>query len=79
LTPRATRKFAYLRKTHEVSPLIDNRSNEITDIYWVMGESVAGMAEELAGEERDAMRILSVLARAGVRITAGVCVSGAAP
>ena len=79
MTPRATRKFSYLRKTHEVSPLVDNRSNEITDIYRVMGVSVAGMAEELAGEERDAMRILSVLARAGVRITAGVCVSGAAP
>jgi len=44
-----------------------------------MGESVAGMAEEFTGEERDAMRILSAFARAGLRITAGACVSGAAP
>lgn len=63
MTPRATRTFAYLRKTHEVSPLIDNRSNEIADIYWVMGESVARMAEEFTGEERGAMLVLNLAKR----------------
>lgn len=51
-TPRATRKLSNLLANPEVSLLVDDRSNEITDIYRVTGVTVSGRAEELGGEEK---------------------------
>ena len=54
-TPRSTRKFRYLSQNPEVSLLVDDRSNEITDIERVTAVSIAGRAAELAGGQRIAM------------------------
>ena len=54
-TPRSTRKFRYLSQNPEVSLLVDDRSNEITDIERVTAVSFAGRAAELAGGQRIAM------------------------
>jgi nitroimidazol reductase NimA-like FMN-containing flavoprotein (pyridoxamine 5'-phosphate oxidase superfamily) len=50
-TPRATRKWANLNGNHNVSLLIDNRSNQVTDFSRAAAATVIGTAEELSGTE----------------------------
>ncbi len=52
-TARATRKWANLSGNHQVSLLIDNRSNEVTDFSRAAAATILGTAEELTGTERD--------------------------
>lgn len=49
-TLRATRKWANLAGNHQVSLLIDNRSNRVTDFSRAAAATVLGVAEELSGD-----------------------------
>ena len=51
-TPRATRKFAYLKANPKVALLIDSRSNQDEDIHRAIAATVLGTAAEVAHEER---------------------------
>jgi len=50
-TLRATRKWANLTGNHNVSLLIDNRSNLVTDFSRAAAATVIGTAEEVSGTE----------------------------
>lgn len=50
-TLRATRKWANLAGNHNVSLLIDNRSNQVTDFSRAAAATILGSAEELSGAE----------------------------
>jgi heme iron utilization protein len=50
-TLRATRKWANLAGNHNVSLLIDNRSNQVTDFSRAAAATVIGTAVELVGAE----------------------------
>lgn len=52
-TPRATRKWANLAGNRQVSLLIDNRSNKVTDFSQAAAATILGTAEELAGAGRE--------------------------
>lgn len=50
-TPRATRKAANLAGNPQVSLLLDNRSNQLTDFTRAAAATVIGTAEELCGAD----------------------------
>jgi nitroimidazol reductase NimA-like FMN-containing flavoprotein (pyridoxamine 5'-phosphate oxidase superfamily) len=52
-TPRATRKWANLEGNHQVSLLMDNRSNQVTDFSRAAAATILGTAGELNGAERE--------------------------
>ena len=52
-TPRATRKWANLAGNRQVSLLIDNRSNLVSDFSRAAAATILGTAEELAGTGRE--------------------------
>ena len=54
-TPKATRKFHYLTVHPEVSLFVDNRSNDVADLYRVTGVTISGTAEVPSGPDREAM------------------------
>jgi len=54
-TPKATRKFHYLTAHPEVSIFVDNRSNDVADLYRVTGVTISGTAEVPSGFDREEM------------------------
>jgi uncharacterized protein YhbP (UPF0306 family) len=54
-TPKATRKFHYLTAHPEVSLFVDNRSNDVADLYRVTGVTINGTAEVPSGPDREDM------------------------
>lgn len=54
-TLRSTRKFANLEAEGRVALLIDNRSNEETDLQEAAAVTVLGVCEEARGDERGAL------------------------
>ena len=54
-TLRSTRKFANLEAEGRVALLIDNRSNEETDLQEAAAVTVLGVCEEAKGDERSAL------------------------
>ena len=52
-TPKATRKYANLRNSNRVAMLIDNRTNDITDIREAAAATAIGSARELTSTERE--------------------------
>jgi len=48
-TTRATRKYANLMASPQVSLLMDNRSNKPSDFRWAMAVTALGRAQELKG------------------------------
>ena len=53
-TLRATRKWANLTGNPQVSLLMDNRGNQVTDFSRAAAATIIGMAEELRGTELEA-------------------------
>jgi heme iron utilization protein len=53
-TPRSSRKCANLAENRQVSLLIDNRSNQVTDFSEAAAATILGTAQELTGAEREA-------------------------
>jgi len=53
-TPRSSRKFANLAENPQVSLLLDNRSNQVTDFSAAAAVTILGTAGELTGAEREA-------------------------
>ena len=49
----ATRKWANLAANPQVSLLIDNRSNQVTDFSRAAAATILGTAEQLTGAERE--------------------------
>lgn len=54
ITPRATRKFAFLTADPKVAMLIDSREDGERDLHDAAAATAVGSARELAGEEREA-------------------------
>jgi heme iron utilization protein len=52
-TPRASRKWANLAQNRQVSLLIDNRSNLVSDFSQAAAATILGSAQELTGAERE--------------------------
>jgi len=52
VTPKATRKFAYLRANPKVALLMDSRSNQDSDIHQAIAATAVGSAAEVPPEER---------------------------
>ncbi len=52
-TPRATRKYGNLSSKSGVALLVDNRSNDATDIREAMAVTVIGIAFEVPDSERE--------------------------
>jgi len=52
-TPRATRKWANLAENRQVSLLIDNRSNQVSDFSTAAAATILGTAEELTDAEHE--------------------------
>jgi heme iron utilization protein len=52
-TPRASRKCANLAGNRQVSLLIDNRSNQVSDFSQAAAATIIGSAAELSGTERE--------------------------
>lgn len=50
---RQTRKYANLQADPRTAVLIDNRSNQSADTYTAIAVTVLGVAEEVAGTEKD--------------------------
>jgi nitroimidazol reductase NimA-like FMN-containing flavoprotein (pyridoxamine 5'-phosphate oxidase superfamily) len=57
-TDRSTRKFANVKDDVHTAVLIDNRSNRSSDTRTAAAVTAIGIAEELAGEERE--RLLGI-------------------
>ncbi len=55
VTPRATRKFNYLMENNKISFMVDNRTNQSTDIIESVGITLSGTAREPQKEEHDSM------------------------
>jgi nitroimidazol reductase NimA-like FMN-containing flavoprotein (pyridoxamine 5'-phosphate oxidase superfamily) len=55
VTPRATRKFTNIGEDPHVSMMIDNRENRASDINDAMAVSAIGVAEEVSGQEKEAL------------------------
>ena len=53
VTPRNTRKFAYLRARPQISLFVDNRSDQADNLMQVIGAEAGGSAHELSGDEAD--------------------------
>ena len=53
-TLRTTRKWANLVGNHQVSLLLDNRSNRVTDFSRAAAATILGVAGELSGAELEA-------------------------
>jgi heme iron utilization protein len=51
-TTRSTRKYANLTSDARAAMLVDNRSNEETDIHSAMAVTATGVAGEVSGTER---------------------------
>ena len=52
-TPRATRKWANLSRNPQVSLLLDNRSNQVSDFSRAAAATILGTAQEIDGSERE--------------------------
>ncbi len=52
-TPRATRKWANLARNPQVSLLLDNRSNQISDFRRAAAATLLGTAREITGLARE--------------------------
>jgi nitroimidazol reductase NimA-like FMN-containing flavoprotein (pyridoxamine 5'-phosphate oxidase superfamily) len=52
VTPRATRKFNYLVENSNVSFMVDNRTNESSDIVESIGITISGTAREPDNDEK---------------------------
>ncbi len=52
-TPRATRKWANLASNPQVSLLLDNRSNQVSDFRRAAAATLLGTAKEIDGPERE--------------------------
>ena len=52
VTPRATRKFAYLQANPRVALLMDSRSNQDSDIHRAIAVTAVGKAAEVTEAER---------------------------
>jgi nitroimidazol reductase NimA-like FMN-containing flavoprotein (pyridoxamine 5'-phosphate oxidase superfamily) len=52
-TPRATRKWANLAKNSQVSLLLDNRSNQVSDFSRAAAATILGTAQEIEGSARE--------------------------
>jgi heme iron utilization protein len=52
-TPRATRKYANLLADPRVALLVDNRSNQDSDIHQAMAATAVGKAAEIVHAERE--------------------------
>jgi nitroimidazol reductase NimA-like FMN-containing flavoprotein (pyridoxamine 5'-phosphate oxidase superfamily) len=61
VTERATTKYANLQSEPRVSLLVDSRSNQGSDTQTALALTVDGLAEEVAGPEREqlALRLLA--------------------
>jgi len=57
VTPKATRKFAYLQANPRVALLMDSRSNQDSDIHRAVAATAVGSAAEVPPGERS--RVLS--------------------
>jgi len=57
-TPRATRKWSNLARNPQVSLLLDNRSNQVSDFRRAAAATLLGTAQEIDGSAREeGMRI----------------------
>ncbi len=52
-TSRATRKWQNLSRNPQVSLLLDNRSNQVSDFSKAVAATIIGTAEEMTGEDRE--------------------------
>lgn len=52
-TARATRKWANLARNHQVSLLLDNRSNQVSDFRRAAAATLLGTAQEIDGSARE--------------------------
>jgi heme iron utilization protein len=52
-TPRATRKWANLARNPQVSLLLDNRSNQVSDFRRAAAATLLGTAREISGLARE--------------------------
>lgn len=52
-TTRSTRKYANLTSDFRAAMLVDNRSNEETDIHSAMAVTATGLVVEVSGSEKD--------------------------
>jgi nitroimidazol reductase NimA-like FMN-containing flavoprotein (pyridoxamine 5'-phosphate oxidase superfamily) len=52
-TPRATRKWANLASNPQVSLLLDNRSNQVSDFRRAAAATLLGTAQEIEGPARE--------------------------
>ena len=55
ITPRATRKFANLSADARVALIIDNRTNNVSDLHGAVAVMAIGRAEEVGDSEREDM------------------------
>jgi hypothetical protein len=60
VTPRATRKFANLAKDARVAMMMDNRHNTASDLHDAVAVMAIGVAEEVAGPEKETLLSLYV-------------------
>jgi len=60
-TTRSTRKYANLTSDFRAAMLVDNRSNEETDIHSAMAVTATGVVGEVSEAERDEALILYLL------------------
>jgi nitroimidazol reductase NimA-like FMN-containing flavoprotein (pyridoxamine 5'-phosphate oxidase superfamily) len=54
VTPRSTRKYAYLSAEERVAVLVNNSSNSDADFHRAVSVTARGRARELTGKEREA-------------------------
>jgi heme iron utilization protein len=52
-TPRATRKWSNLARNPQVSLLLDNRTNQVSDFRRAVAATLLGTAQEIDGTTRD--------------------------